>query len=55
MRVVEQMLSRYPADERRHALREVMPFVRMPQALAIWSQDYFLALADKVVCADSGR
>lgn len=24
MKVVEQMLSRYPADERRHALREVM-------------------------------
>ena len=32
------------------AKQDVLPFVRTPEALAIWSKDYFLALAEKVVC-----
>ena len=32
------------------AKHDVLPFVRKPEALAIWSRDYFLALAEKVVC-----
>lgn len=36
------------------AKQDVLPFVRAPEALAIWSRDYFLALAEKVVCTISG-
>jgi len=32
------------------AKHDVLPFVRKPEALAIWSRDYFLALVEKVVC-----
>ncbi|MGP1681596.1 MAG: nucleotidyl transferase AbiEii/AbiGii toxin family protein, partial [Giesbergeria sp.] len=35
------------------AKQDVLPFVRTPEALAIWSRDYFLALAEKVVCTAS--
>ena len=29
--------------------QDVLPFIKNPQALAIWSNDYFLQLADRIV------
>jgi hypothetical protein len=32
------------------AKHDVQPFIRHPDTLAIWSQAYFMALTDKVIC-----
>jgi hypothetical protein len=34
------------------ARREVEPFVRMPENLAIWSRDFFLDVASKIEVID---
>ena len=51
MTIFDQMLTRYEittSEQKRNAIHEVMPFVQNPAELVIWSNDYFLQLAERI-------
>lgn len=44
-----KLKERLASADIRQVKQDVLPFIRNPQELEIWSNDYFLQLADKLL------
>ncbi|MBE0596149.1 MAG: hypothetical protein IH614_02645 [Desulfuromonadales bacterium] len=45
--LIAEAIGRLDVDQAR---REVLPFVRNPEALAVWSREFFLDVARRIRC-----
>jgi len=46
-RHLEQTIEELDVDQAR---REVLPFVRDPETLTVWSKDFFMDIIDRIRC-----